>query len=192
MRKKALSQLLLSIHTSNLNVTRSWAPNSFFVLPTRRLMIRVWEVCFVLRSVKTEKKVHFYNFLHLGMPMPQWDFQEPCAHEVCGTLYEIIWKQIIKLSCKWEELKSLEKFLSKLMLFMVNKETHLVGNQIPVFCSVGEQVGCCRQCKCISMSETCEVTGKNMENKTSHYKEKVECRQLIFWSGSWGRFKVRL
>jgi len=58
----------------------------------------------------------------------------------------------------WSEL------LSKLILFMVIKETHLLGSHIPVVCSTGEQVGCCRQHICISMSVTYEVTGKNVAN----------------------------
>ena len=66
----------------------------------RNWKIRSTNVDYGSECVKTEKKINVYNFLQLGMPMPQWDFEEPCAHEICGTLYEIIQKQIIKISWK--------------------------------------------------------------------------------------------
>lgn len=61
----------------------------------------------------------------------------------------------------------MEKLLSTLILLMVIKETHLTGNHIPVVCSIGEQVGCCRLHICISMYLTSKVTGKNVANETA-------------------------
>jgi len=98
MRKRTFSQLLLNIHTSNLNVTMRWVTNSFFVLLT---MISVYEKCALFSTLlRLKRKYIFIISCSWGWPCHS-GISRSLTHmkfvEHCVKLYEKNYKNELKM-----------------------------------------------------------------------------------------------